>query len=245
MQTIIRIAIALSLLFSCYSTFSAEKTVTGNGSVMLSVWQEGITEGNGFTASVIIDTGLNFSDLITLDNGKSLVIDVDAIFNISTFLQTYVVTATNKPVMNIVSGSRKSELSQLFSSSRTLIDSAINVELRNSLNSVDRLLETIPESNFITSTDMFTFPNAGHYDQFNKNFGKAFMDIDNAFEFHSTSDISYDGVANGKIILLKTSSQGSLNGLPLQIDTFDEKFTFNFNLSTGELKITNLNETAN
>lgn len=229
----------LAILFASMTVNAADLTTSGDGSVMLSVWQLGNTP-SGDAASVLIDTGINFSDLAAISGGGEITVDIESIFDVSAFLSSNVLFATSNPFMNIVAGATNGGTNQLFSSNDSFVDSAINVELNNSINNTNLFLAEVTGSE--TSLSTGSFPNAASTDDWGDNFGTAFQDIDNAFELVDSvavpnlgSNLAYDGTATGEMILFETSSQGTLNGQPLQINDFGGLYTFAFDLASGEL----------
>ncbi len=239
MPVLSKLARIITILVASFSANAADQSVSGNGSVMLSIWQEGSIEGGGFMISAIIDTGLHFSDLINLNTGETITVYVENIFDVSGFLDENVISATKSPRMNIVAGTQVAGHAQMFSSCENDVDSAINVELNNALNKSDRFLAVIPDTGYVISLDYMDYPNAGNTDEFGDNFGKAFGAIDNAIELIGASATSNNGSAKGKMLLFQTSAQGTLNGQPVQINNFASLFTFNYDLVSGELKFSN------
>ncbi len=251
---------AIVAMFATITANAADLTTSGDGSVMLSVWQEGTiapAAGTGTgPVSVLVDTGLNFSDLFNLGGGDSITVDVNSIFDVGDFLDSSIGVASASPQMNIVGGAQNGGFQQLFVSNENFIDSAINVELQNSIINTDLFLERIGATNVETSLSATDFPNAGAGNSWGDNFGTAFQDIDNAFELPGTPEVFQlptgpfdlgpmaDGNASGEMILFQTSTQGTLNGQPLQVNEFAGLFTFAYDLVTGELTFTNLGAAA-
>ncbi len=230
MRLFTKAAAVMTIAFASVSAQAADQSFTGDGTVMLSVWQEGVTSSFGDAASVIIDTGLNFSDLFAISGGGSISVDVNSIFDVNTFFANNILFPTGEITMNIVAGARNGGFNEMFSSKESFVNSAINVELNNSLNNYDNLfINQIGASGAETSTSTTSFPNAFNPAQWNDNFGTAFQDIDNAFEVINNQ-------ASGEMMLFQTSTQGTLNGQPLQVNDFGGLYTFAYDLATGNLE---------
>lgn len=244
---------------TAFNTHAAENTFDGNSSLMLSIWQEGFFLNNpsGQPTSLIIDTGLRYSDLFNLgtnsSSGTTISTTIDEIIDVDEFFKFNASFVTSNPMMNIFAGSRNFGNNSMFSSSENFDESgtALNVELNNSLNNADLVLSFIPDNNYIISNSISNFPNAGNINHWGDNFGQAFQDIDNTFELVDSASIpnpggnfNYDGIATGEMMLFQTSSEGTLNGQPLQVDDFNGLFTFSFELETGQLTFTNLGAAA-
>lgn len=228
---------------------------TGDSSVFLTIWNDGFSQptpgtgagDNGNNRTLVVDTGLNFSDLIYNVGDPVLgpyTIDIDAAVaaasSYTSAADIFDNNFTGDMYMQVVAfdglstaGSIPSDYAVMTSYNGSMPESS-NVALSNSIIKADAFYGFLGSNDVVVGTTEngeLTFD-----DSWGNNFGGSWSAINNAVAFDA-SDADEASELTLNMAFVRTGGNGG-NGENLDVNTFANPYTAAFNFATGDLVIT-------
>lgn len=223
---------------------------SGNSSVILSIWNDGVDFTGGDTynnTTLTVDTGLNFSDLLVYNSSDAgtLTVDIDALVAAgsvySTAADVFDTILSGNTYMQITAfdgqmtgGAVPNDYALFTSYSGS--PTGTNVQLTSAVTNADTYYGFISSDGVdVTTEESAEQPNA-ESTGWGNNFGGAWSQINNA--------VAFDAPASGEaseltlnMAFVSTGGSGS-NGAALDVNTFGGNMTAAFDFATGDLVIT-------
>lgn len=241
-----------ALLIAPTVAIGAATPNSGNSSVILSIWNDGISGVDSGSyqndRSLTVDTGKLFSDLVVYNNADagSITIDIDALVNANS---TY--SSVADVFDEVLSGNTYMQLTAfdgqmtgghiagdyaMFTTYSGASPAGDNVQLTSSITNANTYYGFIGSDGVdVTTEESATQPNAESAN-WGDNFGGQWSQITNAGTF-SDADADLANPLTLNMAFVTTGGSGS-NGGALDINTFDGNMTAAFSFTTGDLVIT-------
>ena len=241
-----------ALLIAPTVAIGAATPNSGNSSVILSIWNDGISGVNSANyqndRSLTVDTGKFFSDLVVYNsaNAGSITIDIDALVSANTsytsVLDVFDETLSGSTYMQLtafdgqMTGGHIAGDYAMLTTYNGASPVGTNVQLTSSITNADTYYGFIGSDGVeVTTEESAAQPNA-ESENWGDNFGGQWSQITNAGAF-SNADADLANPLTLNMAFVTTGGSGS-NGGALDINTFGGSMTAAFSFTTGDLVIT-------